>query len=100
MVVLIKNGKEWNYDNKSNLHKVNEDFLKFFWGENDIEWKRDALNKIAGSFRSKTNIIRFFESIQRANTNDKLNELMSNLFLVSEDLSTFNPSIKKYNRFY
>ena len=100
MVVLIKNGKEWNYDNKNNLHKVNEDFLKFFWGENDIEWKRDVLNKIAGSFRSKTNIIRFFESIQRANTNDKLNELMSNLFLVSEDLSTFNPSIKKYNRFY
>jgi hypothetical protein len=97
---IIINNNVWNFDNKENLHKLSQDLVKEFWNSHDVAWKKETLLKIAGAFRSKTNIARFIQSVNRTSDDMKLNTIMSNLYLCSEDMATFNPSKKKYNDNY
>jgi hypothetical protein len=97
---VIINDAQWNYDNKGNLNKLTPEFVKEFWNENNVVWKKETLLAIAGAFRAKKNIARIIENINRTSDPMKLNEIMSNIYLCSEDLATFNSSKPKYNSHY
>jgi ABC-type proline/glycine betaine transport system ATPase subunit len=98
--IVIINDTKWNFDNKENLNKLSKDLVKEFWNSHDIAWKKETLLKIAGAFRSKTHIARFIQSVNRTSDDMKLNTIMSNLYLCSEDMATFSSSKKKYNDNY
>jgi hypothetical protein len=89
----------WSKSNKGNLNKIDPTVLKEFWASISVEWKKETLLEIAETFRSKINVDRFILSINKTSSSTKLDEIMTNLYLCSEDMSTFG-SKKKYNSRY